>query len=135
MVKDELKNKHPNISEDELLSLTREYVSDINFKVPPHCSGAAVDIDVIDIQTGNYIDFGSKINEDSPISAIHSDLINKKQSENRLTLLSAMLKAGFAPLYSEWWHFSYGDQNWAAFYEEDLALYGIKEPEIAKLNK
>ena len=36
----------------------------------------------------------------------------------------AMVSEGFAPFYGEWWHFSYGDREWAAFYEKE-ALYDI----------
>jgi D-alanyl-D-alanine dipeptidase len=35
-----------------------------------------------------------------------------------------MVAAGFAPFYGEWWHFSYGDREWAAVYGEPAALYG-----------
>jgi zinc D-Ala-D-Ala dipeptidase len=46
------------------------------------------------------------------------------QRANRALLHDAMVAAGFAPFYGEWWHFSYGDREWAAFYERPAALYG-----------
>ena len=33
-----------------------------------------------------------------------------RQSENRLTLRKAMLRHGFEPIDSEWWHFTLGNE-------------------------
>jgi len=38
-------------------------------------------------------------------------------------LREAMVRAGFAPFNGEWWHFSYGDPEWAALWGEPAALY------------
>jgi hypothetical protein len=36
-----------------------------------------------------------------------------------------MVACGFAPSYRKWWHFSYGDREWAAFYNTPSgSLYG-----------
>jgi len=43
----------------------------------------------------------------------------------RLLLHDLMIEAGFAPYYGEWWHFSYGDAEWAAFYEKSKTLYSL----------
>ena len=37
-----------------------------------------------------------------------------KIRDNRRILLCAMETAGFANVSSEWWHYGYGDRNWAA---------------------
>jgi len=34
-----------------------------------------------------------------------------------------MVEAGFAPFTGEWWHFSYGDREWAAIWGRDAAIY------------
>jgi D-alanyl-D-alanine dipeptidase len=34
-----------------------------------------------------------------------------------------MLGVGFAPFDGEWWHFSYGDKEWAAYYNKPNAVY------------
>lgn len=38
-------------------------------------------------------------------------------SSNRKLLLDGMHFAGFAPLSTEWWHFSYGDRFWGMYYD------------------
>jgi D-alanyl-D-alanine dipeptidase len=118
---------HPKASEGEVLTHARMYVSDPAIKVPPHCCGAAVDIDLLDISTNQLVDFGSPVNEDAEISHLHYGGITKNQKENRQYLLSTMLKAGFSSYYAEWWHYSYGDQIWAWFYGRDMCLYDIVE--------
>lgn len=34
-----------------------------------------------------------------------------------------MVEAGFAAFSGEWWHFSYGDREWAAIWNKAAALY------------
>ena len=119
--------KYPDLSPDEIGTMTRLYVSDPTRKPSPHCCGSAVDIDAIDVETGRSIDFGTIINTSSKRSHIHDPHISEQARANRMLLLEAMIEAGFSSLHSEWWHFSYGDQNWAAFYELPSAIYGVKE--------
>jgi D-alanyl-D-alanine dipeptidase len=84
---------------------------------PPHSTGAAVDITLVD-DTGQIIDMGSPIDEMSERS--HPDYYahhHHPQSQNyhahRELLKDVMLKAGFQRNPKEWWHFSFGDQMWA----------------------
>lgn len=118
---------HPDASGDQALEHARRYVSDPSIKLPPHCCGAAVDVDLFDQARNQLVDFGSPVNEDSEISALHSTLVNEEQRSNRLMLLKVMLQAGFASYYAEWWHYSYGDQIWAWFYNSQQCLYGLIE--------
>jgi len=126
-VMQDFKASHPAASDEEALAHARLYVSDPAIKLPPHCCGAALDIDLLDTHTGSLVDFGSPVNQDSEISHLHSELITPEQKANRLMLLTAMLDAGFASYYAEWWHYSYGDQIWAWFYGQETCLYGLAE--------
>ena len=45
----------------------------------------------------------------------------------RRMLAAVLIEAGFAPFATEWWHWSFGDQYWAAFYGHDRAEYGRVE--------
>ena len=53
----------------------------------------------------------------------YSTHISTEELENRLLLHDLMLEEGFAPCYKKWWHFSYGDLEWAAFYNLSESLY------------
>ncbi len=129
-VHDDFKKKHPEKSLEETLAITRTFVSDPTQKVPPHSSGAAVDVDVFNTNSQELVDFGCPVNTDDTIAFLYAQELTAEQKHNRLVLLSAMLDVGFASLYTEWWHFSYGDQNWASFYNKKNALYGLVEPEV-----
>lgn len=123
----DIRRTNPHLTDAELGVRTRRFVSDPRRKDAPHSCGAAVDVIALHRGTDELVDFGSPANEEGDRSRIgYADLPSIAQ-QNRETLLRAMLQAGFAPLESEWWHFSYGDQNWAAFYEEPFARYGAIE--------
>lgn len=126
-IKADLKTKFKVSSEDELNDLTRKYVADPKVKMPAHCCGAAVDVDVFNMTSNSLVDFGSPINFESDISQLHTSLINPTQHKNRMILLIAMLHAGFASDYHEWWHYSYGDSQWAVFYKQNEPLFDLIE--------
>ncbi len=84
---------------------------------PPHSTGAAVDVTIIDGQ-GDLLNMGSGIDALGKVSLPHYFLDTDSAQEvayhaNRELLQRVMLKAGFRRLPHEWWHFSYGDQLWA----------------------
>jgi zinc D-Ala-D-Ala dipeptidase len=82
---------------------------------PPHSTGAAVDITVMDA-AGNPVDMGSAIDEIS-VRSYPDHFVGSAEFEsfdqNRQLLNFVMRSAGFARHYHEWWHFSWGDQLWA----------------------
>jgi D-alanyl-D-alanine dipeptidase len=53
-----------------------------------------------------------------------SDGLTGEQASNRMALNLAMALAGFVPFWGEWWHYSYGDREWAAFCGLPDAIYG-----------
>ncbi|BAZ31813.1 peptidase M15D vanX D-ala-D-ala dipeptidase [Cylindrospermum sp. NIES-4074] len=84
---------------------------------PPHSTGAAVDITLVD-DGGQIVDMGSPIDEMSVRS--HPDYYSNSDQPaaqqyhaHRLLLQEVMSKAGFHRNPREWWHFSFGDQMWA----------------------
>jgi D-alanyl-D-alanine dipeptidase len=119
-----LKIVNPSFEDEKLYKLTSEFVTDPRINIPPHSTGAAIDIDLLDINTGKNLDMGSPINYPDDMSwTFNFDKLNQLQIDNRLLLTETMIQAGFANLPSEWWHFSYGDQRWAIFYNQKDALY------------
>ena len=70
------------------------------------------------------IDFGSKILDwDTIKSYYYCEDISKEAINNRKLLRKIMLEENFAPYDGEWWHFSYGDREWAFYYNKSEALY------------
>jgi D-alanyl-D-alanine dipeptidase len=85
-----------------------------------HNRGAAVDLTLIDLSTGleltmptPYDDFTSRARQD--FVGLPSDVI-----ANRARLREAMMRHGFDPLPSEWWHFDY--RGWEKFELMDIGL-------------
>ena len=84
---------------------------------PPHSTGGAVDVTIINEQ-GTMLDMGGDIDELSERS--HPDYYlsdqdgdNQQYHFNRQLLHRVMTNAGFCQHPGEWWHFSLGDQMWA----------------------
>ena len=55
---------------------------------------------------GGFVDMGGTFDLFSPISHPDYKKLTMKQKHNRQILRDAMMKAGFKPLESEWWHFT-----------------------------
>lgn len=87
-----------------------------------HPAGAAVDIRIID-ENSQSLDFGTELWEFTKRSYTFSPEITEPAQQNRALLRSVMMGAGFAPFDGEWWHFSYGDKEWAYYYSQPQALY------------
>jgi D-alanyl-D-alanine dipeptidase len=85
-----------------------------------HNRGAAVDLTLIDLRTGQelamptpYDDFTTRARHD--FDDLPPDVIR-----NRALLTEVMTKHGFLPLPSEWWHFDF--QGWERFELLDVDL-------------
>lgn len=120
-----LKTERPSLSDRQLDSQTHNFVA-----VPEaagHPTGGAIDITIID-ETGREIDMGLPIGDFSNEEKMKtfSDRITVQQQENRLYLHDQLVKSGFAPFYGEWWHFSFGDKEWACFYNKPKSIYSTK---------
>jgi D-alanyl-D-alanine dipeptidase len=87
---------------------------------PPHSTGAAVDITLVDA-TGQVIDMGSAIDELSPRSHpdYYANRLEQPYHNNRQLLRNVMHSVGFQRHPGEWWHFSMGDQMWVWLCEQD----------------
>jgi len=121
--KAELKASNPQLSQEELRSLTHNFVAVP--EVAGHVTGGAVDITLVGL-TGDACDMGTRVADYSDDESIKTlaTTISGSQKRLRKILLKEMVSVGFAPFLGEWWHFSYGDKEWAAYYEKPNALYG-----------
>jgi D-alanyl-D-alanine dipeptidase len=122
---------------------------------PPHSTGAAIDITLVDDQ-GSPINMGSPIDEMSNRS--HPDFFatphhNRPKSatgylryhkadrlllhKNRQQLKQVMLEAGFRQHPNEWWHFSFGDQLWAWIVHQEQPISNQEQPirQVAKYGR
>jgi D-alanyl-D-alanine dipeptidase len=124
---------HPNWSHEQLFKETTRIVSPVinedgSPNIPPHGTGAAVDVYLID-EKGQILDMGIHAQDwmqdkDGSISQTDSQKISTKAQENRRIMNTALSAAGFANYPTEYWHWSYGDRYWAYQLGKPHAIYG-----------
>ena len=75
-----------------------------------HSRGSTVDLTLLDEATGKLLDMGGPFDFFGELS--HPDYagVTAQQHENRMLLQSSMVKRGFKPLSTEWWHFTLVDE-------------------------
>lgn len=123
----QLRKDNPAWSEPEVAEETENWISnpyDLGNRVPPHLTGGAVDLTLID-QYGRELNMGAAVNStDKAVSPFHSGSISRSERKNRMLLGRAMAAQGFVNYSEEWWHWSYGDRRWA-FANNVAAIYSL----------
>jgi len=81
-----------------------------------HTRGSTVDLTLFDMNTEKEADMGGTFDWFGQES--HPDYrdITDEQFANRMILRDAMLRHGFKPLDSEWWHFTLRDEPYPDTY-------------------
>jgi len=114
-----IKTANPNLSDIEIAEIVHRRIAVPS--VAGHPTGGAVDVTIYDFANEQYFDFGTDIRDFSTKDRYYdSPFITKPQKANRLLLRQIMTTEDFAPYNGEWWHFSYGDKEWA-FYKYQRA--------------
>ena len=120
----------PEIQAREQASIFVAIPSKSPENVSGHLTGGSIDLTIADIH-GHYLDMGGNFDETENHSYTnYYDNSNEDQTakENRKLLLEIMESSGFSNYPNEWWHFDYGNKNWALRTEADHAFYGYTEP-------
>lgn len=81
-----------------------EFISDPR-RGSPHSMGAAIDLTLIDRDSGAELDMGTGFDDLRPISHHGVTDISVTAQQNRLTLLGLMTAAGWDFFRNEWWHY------------------------------
>ncbi len=84
-----------------------------------HNRGCAVDLTLID-STGNELDMGTPYDDFTEKSHIDFKELPEHVLNNRKILREAMMKFGFIPLQTEWWHFDY--KHWENYPVLDVEI-------------
>ena len=82
-----------------------------------HSRGSTVDLTLFDMKTGKEVDMGGTFDWFGIES--HPDYVGKltkAQLRNRKFLRDAMIRHGFKPLDTEWWHFTLKDEPYPDTY-------------------
>jgi len=136
-----LRAHHPTLTNEELTARVRQYWSaptDDPNTPAPHETGAAIDLTITHID-GSALFMGGVFDDPSALSAQDhyerpaADAISLSHEEaraNRRLLYWLMTEAGFAAHPDEWWHYSWGDQMWAALTGAGQAQFGLAAPPV-----
>ena len=132
----ELQRRDPSLTGAALLQEVERYwsaPSDSDDSPAPHATGAAVDL-TLKWKDGEALWMGSLFDDVTALANRdrfeHMDSDNFSFSDqearaNRRLLHWLMTQEGFAGHPDEWWHFSWGDQMWAALTGAGTAHYGL----------
>ena len=91
---------YPDLEKQELFK--QGYIA----KLSSHSRGSAVDLTLLDMETGKELDMGSPFDLFSEVSHPDCRDITDEQYDNRMILQRSMIRNGFKPIDCEWWHFS-----------------------------
>ncbi len=89
-----------------------------------HNRGAAVDVTLVNLATGEELPMPTPYDEFSPRAAADFAELPADVIANRETLRTAMERHGFKVLASEWWHFDF--DGWQGFDLMDLSFDEIE---------
>ena len=133
-----IENENPEFTHSDIDMYTSIFVDkpSVNIDEPfLHNTGGAVDL-AICYRDGSDIEFGSYFDDFTPKSYSYYyepsyeegySGYNASAIHNRRLLYNLMTSVGFTNYPVEWWHFDYGNSNWA-FYTKNKPLYkGILE--------
>lgn len=140
-MREEIRKKMPHLSDEENFAETRKYAS-----LPsalgedycaPHLSGGAIDLTIIELETGHVLNMGTPFDECSDVAHLEyfdrkAELNSEEQviSSNRHLLRAAMEAVGFSPYQYEWWHYDLGTMFWSRSVNQPAAfgpLFGDNE--------
>jgi len=100
-----------------------DYVAD-PAKGSRHNRGAAVDLTLIDLQTGDELVMPTGYDDFTSRAAHAFNELPAEALENRALLRDVMSRHGFEPLPSEWWHYDF--RGWERFELMDLPLDALR---------
>jgi D-alanyl-D-alanine dipeptidase len=121
-----VKKKHHDWTDEQIEDEADKHAADP--QVAGHVTGGCVDVTIG--KDGAPVDMGVPLDEipagEEKIKTF-GECISGEQMSNRMMLYQVMTEAGFMPFFGEYWHFMYGDREWAYFSGLSESLYGNKD--------
>lgn len=122
-----LRTRHPRWTPAHLREAAHALVADPTVAPPPHSTGGAVDVMLVD-QDGRRLDMSSPFPPSEMSAPTHCAGLSAEARANRTLFIEALTTAGLTNYAGEWWHWSYGEPGWAARTGAPQAIYGPVEP-------
>lgn len=121
-----IQKNEPKRTLKEIEKVVSHYIAPFNKSM--HATGGAVDALIYDSATESVMDFGTndgmKIDLSEKCYPHHPD-ISEVAKINRKLLISLFEEQDFVCDAQEYWHFDFGNANWAIGKGKKFAIYGI----------
>ena len=131
-----INNNYPSWTHEQIFEETTRLISPVinldgTKNIPPHSTGGAFDIYLIDAQ-GQPLEMGIHPRDclekdDGSLSQTNSTIISPEAKANRDIMNKVLEAVGFVNYPTEYWHWSYGDRYWAYQLGRPHAIYGNLE--------
>jgi D-alanyl-D-alanine dipeptidase len=124
-----VRQEHPDWSQDQIEDEADHFAADP--AVAGHITGGCVDLTIG--HGSQPLDMGADLDDFTAAGSsikTFGEGITAEQMSNRMLLYQVMTEAGFMPFFAEYWHFMYGDREWACFSGLDASLYGRLDFEV-----
>lgn len=125
---EELKRKNLSWDSAKLQREVARYVAN-PAEAPPHCTGGAIDLSLLNQETQSELQFDATSDEMPEINECRgytgATNISEEARKNRTVLIRALSSVDFVNYPTEWWHWSYGDRYWAYSRNEPYAVYDV----------
>ena len=116
--------KHPEWSKSTLHRITNTMSAPPDDPCPPpHSTGGAVDLCLIDTKSREQLDMVSPYEWDETSAPTQMRGLLPEAQANRDLLVKTLEATGLTNYTGEWWHWSYGDSGWALRIGAPCALY------------
>lgn len=119
---EKIKNKGLLLNDEEIKKIAARFVAPP--EMAPHCTGGSLDLTIYNLATGEELNMGTVYDDFEKESYTDHPSVSEIAKNNRRRLKTIMKKQGFTNFPTEWWHFSYGNTEWAALKGESYAIYG-----------
>ena len=101
---------YPELNKDEIIP--QGYIAQHS----GHSRGSTVDLTLFEMATQEDLDMGGTFDFCGEKSHPDYKGVSEAQRSNRMLLQSMMVKYGFQPLSTEWWHFTLENEPWPETY-------------------
>lgn len=123
-VQEEMRVKYPDIAGDAFIKLCENFIANPYDGIGSgHQACCAVDVSVC-TEDGTFLDMGTDMHQFNEWTKTDVSGLSSEVRKNREMLVHAMEVSGFANYPAEWWHYSYGDHQWAWLTGRDTAIFG-----------
>jgi zinc D-Ala-D-Ala dipeptidase len=121
----QMKERYPDLDDESLFRICENFTANPYDGIGSgHMCAAAIDLTLCD-PSGKEFDMGTAMHEKSEKTKTETPLLSDEERKLRDILKTALEDAGFINYPAEWWHYSYGDHQWAWLTGRKEAIYGI----------